>query len=157
MGSNLWWATLVAGIVTLSAHAADLPLPSSGVRQITEDRWRAVLTQVQTTPGVDCQIIGSTRIYACVQRRGNGIWTFAMEGSPAFPAVSQSTVTPRFFCEPGYLGPKTTISRSAEYAGDRAAFEQFLGKLRALDQKFSAKQPLCGSQAKPWHPPNATP
>src|ERR1700733_7365951 len=87
MGSNLRWATLVAGIVTLSAHAADLPLPSSGVRQITEDRWRAVLTQVQTTPGVDCQIIGSTRIYACVQRRGNGIWTFAMEGSPAFPAV----------------------------------------------------------------------
>jgi hypothetical protein len=155
--ATIWWASLTAGIVTLPVHADDLPLPSSGVRQVTEDRWRAVLTEVQSTPGVDCQIIGSTKIYVCARQLRNGIWTFAMEGNPAFPAVSQSAFQPRFVCEPGYVGPKTTIHRSAEYAGDRAAFEKFLTHLMAVDQKFLAKQPLCGSQEKPLYPPDATP
>jgi hypothetical protein len=144
--TRVWWAILIAGIGGVTAHA--LPLPSSGVRRIAEDEWRAVLTEVQGTSAVDCQIIGSTRVYVCAKHREGIIWTFAMEGDPAFPAVSQSIVRPRLFCEPGYHGPKATISRSAEYAGDRTAFQKFYDHLIAVDKRFLAKQPQCGSQEK---------
>ena len=145
--SKACWIALGAGVVALPAYADGLPLPSSGVAQITEDRWRAVLTDVQSTPGVECQTISHATIYVCIQKRGNVIWTFAMEGSPAFPAVSQSLLMPRLFCEPGYSGPKVTINRSAGYAGNHAAFQKFLEKLISTDQKFLAKQLQCSSSA----------
>jgi hypothetical protein len=145
-----WCAVLVVGVVTVSSYADDLPLPTSGAVQITEERWRALLTQVQSTPDVDCQIVGNTKLYQCVGHRTMTIWTFAMEGNPAFPAVSQAILISSVVCLPGYSGPKATISRSGGYAGDQVAFEKFLKVLVDSDQKFVSKQPLCGTPEWPW-------
>ena len=145
-----WWAALVVGVVAVSAYADELPLPPSGVVQITEDRWRAILTQVQSTPDVDCQVVGNTKLYQCVGHKSMTIWTFAMEGNPAYPAISQATLISSVICLPGHSGPKSTISRSGGYAGDPVAFEKFLKVLVGSDQKFVSKQLLCNTPEWPW-------
>jgi hypothetical protein len=149
-GALVWWGVLAVGVATVSAYADELPLPPSGVVQITEERWRALLTQVQSAPDVDCQVVGNTKLYQCVGHKIMTIWTFAMEGNPAYPAVSQATLISGVICLPGYSGPKSTISRSGGYAGDQAAFEKFLKVLVGSDQKFASKQPLCNTPERPW-------
>jgi hypothetical protein len=145
-----WWTILVVGVAMVSAYADDLPLPPSGVMQITEERWRALLTRVQSTPDVDCQVVGNTKLYQCVGHRTMTVWTFAMEGNPAFPAVSQAILTSRVVCLPGYSGPRNTISRSGGYAGDQVAFEKFLKVLVGSDEKFVSTGPRCSTPEWPW-------
>jgi len=157
----------IAMAVVASTHAGNLPLPESGVAQITESDWRGILTKVQGTDGVDCQVIPNAKLYQCHVDTFDQekMWTFAMEGSLPFPAVSQAILRRRacFDYTPGslevrpYSGPKITISRSGAYAGNKAAFDRFLGKLVSFDKSVLAGARSCGEKEKRGSQPSETP
>ena len=143
---------VLAAAVAPSTYATDLPLPESGISQITEGQWRTILTEVQGTSGVDCHILGNSQVYHCYQLAKSVVWDFAMEGSPAFPAISQAVLQRRDSCfdyTPGsfevrpYSGPRIKINRSGAYAGNKDAFEKFLVRLSAADKKVLAGNRDC--------------
>lgn len=135
----LWVITLGAAIV---ARADDVPQDAPTVVKITKDQWRTRLTEVQSTSGVECEAVGA--LYHCHTTRGIHWWTFTIEGHPAHPAVSEAVGVVHLFCGPlHYSGPQLTMTRTGEYAGDRAALEKMMQRLKDGDQRAMSQGKQC--------------
>jgi hypothetical protein len=135
----IWVITLVAAS---AVRADDVPQDAFTVVKITEDQWRARLTEVQGTSGVECETVGA--LYHCHTTHGIHWWTFTVEGHPAHPAVSEAVGVVHLFCGPlHYSGPQLTMTRTGEYAGDRAAFEKMMRRLKDSDQRAMSRGKQC--------------
>lgn len=142
---------LLCDLFATTAVRADAPpAPRFPTEQISLEEWSAYFKEVQSTPGVACEVIARARIEQCGQSQpsaskfGSGIiWIFTREGHPAYPAVVRLTLIHNPFCAAGETTNHDSIVESGHYAGARAAYDSLMRSMKNYDASFLAKPKPC--------------
>jgi hypothetical protein len=106
------------------AKPSDVPAYLSA--QISKQQWATQLADVQSQTGVTCKSIALSQ-YICDSPKQHTIWVFTQPGHPAHPALTRGAMV--------ITSETIGIERTGQYAGDRAAFVEWMKEFAALDAR----------------------